>query len=114
MPSTTLADACLLGHDTPIRPRNPYTRGTAKHTRRQTINRNVRLHLRNDRKQLQEDTQVINQIDLHHHNTYYVLLAFDEWHHRTRFMIGYNKRLISRWIKIYQRASSIVNKAKRM
>ena len=61
MPSTTIADACLLGHDTPIRPRNPYTRGTAKYTRRQNINRNVRLHLRNDRKQLQADTQIINE-----------------------------------------------------
>ncbi len=84
-PSTTLTDACLLGHDTPIRPWNPYTCGTAKHTRRQNINRNVKLHLRNDRKQTQEDAREIQQIDLHHHNTYYVLLAFDEWHHRTRF-----------------------------
>ena len=113
MPSTHLADACLLGHDNPIRPRNPYTRGTARYTRRQNINRNVRLHLRNDRKQLQADARVIQQIDLHHHNTYYVLLAFDEWHHRTRFMVGYNKKLISRWIKIYQKARSIVNKAQR-
>jgi hypothetical protein len=28
-------------------------------------------------------------------------------------MVGYNKRLISRWLKIYQKASSIVNKAQR-
>ena len=112
MPSTTLADACLLGQDTPIRPRNPYPRGTAKHTRRQNINRNVRIHLRNDRKQTQEDARVIQLIDLHHHNIYYVLLAFDEWHHRTRFMVGYNKQLISRWIQIYQKARSIIIKAK--
>ena len=108
-----LADACLLGHDTPIRPRNPYPRGTKKHTRRQNINRNVRLHLRNDRKQTQEDARVLQQLDLHHHNIYYVLLAFDEWHHRTRFMVGYNKLLISRWIQIYQKARSIIIKAQR-
>jgi hypothetical protein len=113
MPSTTIADACLLGHDTPIRPRNPYPRGTKKHTRRQNINRNVRLHLRNDRKQTQEDARVIQQLDLHHHNIYYVLLAFDEWHHRTRFMVGYNKLLISRWIQIYEKARSIIITAQR-
>ncbi len=111
MPPTDLAEACLLGHDTPIRPRNSHTRGTARYTKRQNVNRNVRLHLRNDRKQTQEDARVLQQIDLHHHNTYYVLLSFDEWHHRTRFVVGCNKTLISRWTQIYPKARFIVKQA---
>ncbi len=75
MPPTDLAEACLLGHDTPIRPRNPYIRGTAKHTRRQNVNRNVRLLLRNDRKQTYEDSRVLQQVDSHHH----ILIMF-YWH----------------------------------
>jgi hypothetical protein len=111
MPPTELAEACLLGHDTPIRPRNPHTRGTARYTKRQNVNRNVRLHLRNDRKQTQEDARVLQFVDDHHNNTYKVLLAFDEWHHRTRFIVGTNKILISRWTQIYQNARFIVRQA---
>jgi cold shock CspA family protein len=55
MPTDNLANAFQLGPEIPIRPRNPHTRGTPKHLKRQNINRNVRLHLRNDRKNVQED-----------------------------------------------------------
>jgi len=113
MPTPDLASACYLDHDTPIRSRNPHRRGTAKYTKRANINRNIRLHLRNDRKQTQEDATHLQQVDLHHHNTYYALHAFDEWHHRTRFIVGYNKILISRWTQIYQRARYTIRNAQR-
>ncbi len=71
------------------------------------------MHLRNDSKQTQEDATHLQQVDLRHHNTYYVLLAFDEWHHRTRFIVGYNKILISRWTQIYQKARFTIRRAQR-
>ena len=39
----------------PVRQRNPYPRGSAKHTRRANINRNIRAHLRHDAQRCKED-----------------------------------------------------------
>ena len=81
MPTNNIANACELGPDVPIRPRNPHTRGTPRYTKRQNINRNVRLHLRNDRKTTEHDA-LINRIVHHTHFTfYYTLSSFDQWHH---------------------------------
>jgi hypothetical protein len=55
MPTDALANGCYFDSDMPIRSRNPHTRDTTKYTKRQNINRNVRLHLRNDRKIFQND-----------------------------------------------------------
>ncbi len=50
----------------PIKQRNPYSRGSPKHTRRANINRNVRAHLRHDLKRCQEDSTAIQRIQSAH------------------------------------------------
>ena len=62
MPTDTIANACYLGSDMPIRPRNPHPRGTIKYSKRQNMNRNVRLHLRNDRKIVQNDLKLTQAV----------------------------------------------------
>ena len=80
MPTDTIANACYLGSDMPIRPRNPHTRGTIKYSKRQNINRNVRLHLRNDRKIVQNDLKLTQAVHDAHFIFYCTLSSLDTWH----------------------------------
>ena len=50
----------------PLKQRNPYPRGSPKHTRRANTNRNVRAHLRHDLKRCQEDSAAIQRIQSAH------------------------------------------------
>ena len=93
MPATTIANACVLGPDMPIRPRNPYPRGTPRYTKRQNINRNVRLHLRNDRKTLQHDDLINKLVHDTHFSFYHALSNFDQWRH-TRQLLPHDRTLI--------------------
>jgi hypothetical protein len=77
----TIASACGLGCEVPIRPRNPHRRCTAKFTNRQNLNRNLRLHLRNDRKTVQNDSTLYQNIQDTHYDFYCTLSSFDQWHH---------------------------------
>ena len=100
MPATTIANACELGPDMPIRPRNPYPRGTPRYTKRQNINRNVRLHLRNDRKILQHDALINKLVHDTHFSFYHALSNFDQWRH-TRQLLPHDRTLIREWVDIY-------------
>jgi hypothetical protein len=86
MPTDNLADAFQLGPEIPIRPRNPYRRGTPKHLKRQNINRNVRLHLRNDRKNVQEKFNNSKQLQETHFVFYSTLTEFEMWNHTRQFL----------------------------
>ncbi len=83
MPTNNIADAFQLGPEIPIRPRNPYRRGTPKHLKRQNINRNIRLHLRNDRKHVQEDFSNSQQLQETHFVFYTTWLWTVEPHSTT-------------------------------
>ena len=48
----------------PERQRNPYPRGSAKHTRRANLNRNIRAHLRHDAQRCKEDGQQLQRMQL--------------------------------------------------
>ncbi len=109
MPTDTIANACYLGNETPIQPRNPHTRGTAKYTKRQNINRNVRLHLRNDRKHVQNDLLITKAVHDAHFNFYCTLSSFDTWHH-TRQLLPHDRTLIRQWAQIYRKGKNTVLK----
>jgi hypothetical protein len=101
MLTNTIANACELGPDVPIRPRNPHTRGTPRYTKRQNINRNVRLHLRNDRKIVQEDFTNKLQLQATHFLFYSTLSDFDRWNH-TRMVLTHDATLIRQWTAAYR------------
>jgi hypothetical protein len=103
----TLANACGLGCDVPIRPRNPHTRGTARYTRRQNINRNLRLHLRNDNKTVQNEYMLIHEIQETHYNFYCILSSFDQWQ-QTRQVLPHDRTLITQWADIYRKGKAAV------
>jgi hypothetical protein len=102
MPTDNLAGAFQLGPEIPIRPRNPYRRGTPKHLKRQNINRNVRLHLRNDRKNVQEDFSNSKQLQETHFVFYSTLTEFEMWNH-TRQILPHDATLIRQWTRAYRK-----------
>jgi hypothetical protein len=76
------------------RSRNPHTRGTTKYTKRQNINRNVRLHLRNDRKLVQNDLILLAKTVHDTHFIFYCTLSsLDTWRH-TRQLLPHDRTLI--------------------
>ena len=101
MATTTIANACGLGPDMPIRPRNPHTRGTPRYTKRQNINRNVRLHLRNDRKIVQEDFTNKIHLQATHFIFYNTLNDFERWN-QTRIVLSHDATLIRQWTEAYR------------
>jgi hypothetical protein len=105
IPTDTLANACDLGCEVPIRPRNPHRRGTAKFTKRQNINRNLRLHLRNDRKTVQNDSILTQAIQDTHYTFYCTLSSFNKWNH-ARQIFPHERTLITRWVNIYQQGKA--------
>jgi hypothetical protein len=105
VPTDTLANACGLGCEVPIRPRNPHRRGTAKFTNRQNINRNLRLHLRNDRKTVQNDSTLFQNMQDTHYDFYCTLSSFDHWQH-TRQVIPHDRTLIAQWVQIFHRGKN--------
>jgi hypothetical protein len=103
MPTDNLADACGLGCEVPIRPRNPrnpHRRGTAKYTKRQNLNRNLRLHLQNDRKTVRNDSILYQDIQDTHYNFYCTLSSFDQWNY-TRQVLSHDRTLINQWPLIF-------------
>jgi hypothetical protein len=109
MPTDTIANACYLGNDTPIRPQNPHTRSTTKYTKRQNINRNVRLHLRNDRKHVQNDLLATKEVHDARFIFYCTLSCLDTWHH-TRQLLPHDHTLIRQWATIYRKGENTVLK----
>ena len=109
MPTDTIANACYLGSDMPIRPRNPHTRGTIKYSKRQNINRNVRLHLRNDRKIVQNDLKLTQAVHDAHFVFYCTLSSLDTWYH-TRQLLPHDRTLIRQWATIYRKGKNVVLK----
>jgi hypothetical protein len=101
MATTTIANACGLGPDMPIRPRNPHTRGTPRYTKRQNINRNIRLHLRNDRKTVQEDFTNKIHLQAFHFIFYNTLNDFERWN-QTRIVLSHDATLIRQWTEAYR------------
>ena len=101
MATTTIANACGLGPDMPIRPRNPHTRGTPRYTKRQNINRNVRLHLRNDRKIVQQDFNNKIHLQATHFIFYNTLNDFERWN-QTRIVLSHDATLIRQWTEAYR------------
>ena len=96
----------------PERQRNPYPRGSAKHTRRANLNRNIRAHLRHDAQRCKEDGQQLQRMQLAYdehythvnniHNGFYSDWNVDRRH------IEYDEVLIFRWVKIYNIARSLI------
>jgi hypothetical protein len=109
MPIDTIANACYLGSDMPIRPWNPHTRGTTKYTKCQNINRNVRLHLRNDRKIVQNDLLLAQAVHDAHFIFYCTLSSLDTWHH-IRQLLSHDRTLIRQWAAIYRQGKNTVLK----
>jgi hypothetical protein len=107
MPTDNLADAFYLGNEIPMRPRNPYSRGTPKHLKRQNINRNIRLHLRNDRKHVQEDFSNNKQAQETHFVFYRALSDFAQWDH-TRQLLPHDATLIRQWTKAYRKGKRAI------
>ena len=102
----------------PERQRNPYPRGSAKHTRRANLNRNIRAHLRHDAQRCKEDGQQLQRMQLAydehhthvnniHHGFYSALNNFHYWNIDRRH-IEYDEVLIFRWVKIYNIARSLI------
>jgi hypothetical protein len=102
----------------PVRQRNPYPRGSAKHTRRANINRNIRAHLRHDAQRCKEDaTQIQRMESIHeqqktwtdtiHRHFYSALNNFHYWNN-DRQRIEYDHALIFRWVKTYNSARSLI------
>ena len=92
----------------PIRPRNPHTRGTPRYTKRQNINRNIRLHLRNDRKIVQEDFTNKLQLQATHFIFYSTLSDFERWNH-TRMVLSHDATLIRQWTEAYRHGKQTGN-----
>ncbi len=102
----------------PVRQRNPYPRGSTKHTRRANINRNIRAHLRHDAQRCKEDGTQIQRVQTGHdqHNAYMETLhrhfysALNNFHYWNidRQMIEYDHALIFRWVKNYNIARSLI------
>jgi hypothetical protein len=107
MPIDTIANACYLGSDMSIRPRNPHTRGTIKYSKRQNINRNVRLHLRNDRKIVQNDLKLTQAVHDAHFVFYCILSSLDTWYH-TKQLLPHDRTLIHQWATIYRKGKNVV------
>ncbi len=102
----------------PLHQRNPYPRGSAKHTRRANLHRNIRAHLRHDAKRCKEDGQQLQHMQLANdtHNThvnkihrgfYSALNNFHYWNADRRH-IDYDEVLIFRWVKNYNIARSLI------
>ena len=102
----------------PIQPRNPYPRGSKKHTRRANINRNIRAHLRHDLKRCKDDGHQLqrmqtehddhdDQVNSLHLQFYSALNNFHFWQTDCQ-LIMYDQVLISRWIRIFNAARSII------
>ena len=102
----------------PMRQRNPHPRGSAKHTRRANINRNIRAHLRHDAQRCKEDDAQLQRMQLTHdkHNSYMETLhhrfyaALNNFHYWNidRNHIEYDHALIFRWVKNYNIARSLI------
>ncbi len=82
-------------------------------TKRQNINRNFRLHLRNDRKNGQDDFKKRQDINDTHFVFYCTLSSFDQWHH-TRHILPHDRTLIRHWINGYRQGKRAVLKLERM
>jgi hypothetical protein len=92
----------------PERQRNPYPRGSAKHTCRANLNRNIRAHLRHDAQRCKIDGQQLQRMKLasdthlthvnNIHRGFYS--ALNNFH--------YDEVLIFRWVKIYNIARSLI------
>ena len=102
----------------PVRQRNPHPRGSAKHTRRANLNRNIRAHLRHDAQRCKEDGAQLQRIQLAndtekaymetlHRRFYSALNNFHYWS-IDRHHIEYDHALISRWVRNYHIARSII------
>jgi hypothetical protein len=104
-PTDAIANACGLGCEVSLRPRNPHRRGTVKFTKRQNINWNLRLHLRNDRKTVQNDSILTQAIQDTHYNFYCTLSSFDQWHH-ARQVLPHDRTLIKQWANIYRQGKA--------
>ncbi len=109
MPTDTIVNACNLGSDMPIRPRYPHTSGTTKYIKRQNINRNVRLHLHNDRKIVQNDFLLAQAVHDAHFIFYCTLSSLDTWHHTTQ-LLPHDRTLIRQWAAIYRQGENTVLK----
>jgi hypothetical protein len=113
MPTDNLADAFQLGPEIPIRPRNPYSRGTPKHLKRQNINRNIRLHLRNDRKHVQEDFSNSQKLQETHFVFYSTMSDFEMWNY-TRQFLPHDATLIRQWTRAYRKGKMAVLRMENM
>ena len=89
----------------PERQRNPYPRGSAKHTRRANLNRNSRAHLRHDAQRCKEDGQQLQRMQLaydahytHVNNIHRGFYSALNWNVDRRH-IEYDEVLIFRWVK---------------
>jgi hypothetical protein len=112
--NTDLRDVYAL----PIKPRNPYPRGSKKHTRRANINRNIRAHLRHDLKRCKDDGQQLQRMQTEHddhdeqvnslHLQFYSALNNFHFWQTDRELIMYDQVLIFRWIRIFNVARSII------
>ena len=102
----------------PARQRNPYPRGSAKHTRRANINRNIRAHLRHDAQRCKDDATQLQRMqtvhdqqqtwtDTIHRHFYSALNNFHYWNN-DRQRIEYDHALIFRWVKTYNSARSLI------
>jgi hypothetical protein len=113
MPIDNLADAFQLSPEIPIRPRNPYSRGTPKHLKRQNINRNIRLHLlvRNDRKHVHEDFRNSQKLQETHFVFYSTMSDFEMWNH-TRQFLPHDATLIRQWTRAYRKGKRAVLRMK--
>ena len=112
--NTDLRDVYAL----PTKPRNPYPRGSKKHTRRANINRNIRAHLRHDLKRCKDDGQQLQRMQTEHddhteqvnslHLQFYSALNNFHFWQTDRQLIMYDQVLIFRWIRIFNVARSII------
>ncbi len=94
----------------PLRQRNPYPRGSAKHTRRDNLNRNIHAHLRHDALRCKNDGQQLQWMKLaqnthtahveHIHRGFYSALNNFHYWNVDRRHIEHEEVLISRWVKI--------------
>jgi hypothetical protein len=102
----------------PMRQRNPHLRGSAKHTRRANINRNIRAHLRHDAQRCKEDGAQLQRIQLTHdqhisymetlHRQFYAALNNFHYWNTDRTHIEYDHVLIFRWVTNYNIARSLI------
>jgi hypothetical protein len=102
----------------PERQRNPYPCGSAKHTRRANLNRNIRAHLRHDAQRCKDDGAQLQRMLLAHdtqnaymetlHRRFYSALNNFYYWNIDRHHLEYEHTLIFRWAKNYHIARSLI------